>query len=271
MTPLIEMESVSKRYKKASSICKTAVLQDVSFRLEEGQSLCLMGESGAGKSTLARLLIGMEVPDSGRILFQGKALVGKKHQRELKQFIQMIWQDPVVYLNPHYTVRDLIMEPMAIFRLGDKLDQKKRMMQLLDAVGMTDNLSKRKPWELSGGQCQQVAIARALAVFPRVLICDEALACLDIPQQARIVRLLMQLQRDMNLTCLFITHNLRGVSRICPKIAILKDGNIIETGDTLQIFHHPQHPYTRKLMQSQLQIFSHLMIANAHKSAWAEL
>lgn len=264
MIPLIGVESISKFYCKTSSTCKTAVLQNVSFRLEEGKSLCLMGESGAGKSTLARLLLGIEVPDSGRILFQGKTLVGKKHHRELKQFIQIIWQDPFVYLNPYYTVAESIMEPMAILGIGDKGYRNIRMMQLLDAVGLASHLSARLPWELSGGQCQQVAIARALAVSPRVLICDEALASLDIPQQARIVRLLMHLQTDMNLTCLFITHDLRGISRICPKIAILKDGTIIETGDTLQILHHPRHPYTRQLMQSQLQTIRHIMPANAH-------
>jgi len=229
---------------------RTAVCQDVSFHLEEVPSLCLVGESGAGKSTLARLLLGMEVPDSGRILFQGRVMGDKKHRRELKQFIQMIWQDPTVYLNPFYTVAELITEPMAIFGLGKAIFQKDRMMQLLDAVGLSGDISARQPGELSGGQCQRVAIARALAVNPRVLICDEALAGLDIPQQARILRLLLSLQQNMNLTCLFITHDLRAVSRLCPKMAILKAGKIIEAGDTRQLLHHPVHPYARQLIQS---------------------
>ncbi|MFH0995413.1 MAG: ABC transporter ATP-binding protein [Pseudomonadota bacterium] len=250
MIPLIQVESVSRRYKAASGAGGTAVLQDVSFHLEEGQSLCLVGESGAGKSTLARLLLGLEVPDSGRILFQGKELGDKKHRHELKQFIQMIWQDPTVYLNPYYTVAELITEPMEIFGLGDGIFQRDRVMQLLDAVGLSGDISARRPGELSGGQCQRVAIARALAINPRVLICDEALAGLDIPQQARILQLLIRLQQSMNLTCLFITHDLRAVSRLCPKMAILKAGKIIEAGDTRQLLHHPVHPYTRQLMQS---------------------
>ncbi|MBI5589993.1 MAG: ABC transporter ATP-binding protein [Deltaproteobacteria bacterium] len=249
MIPLIQVESVSKHYKAASDAGGTTVLQDVSFHLEEGQSLCLVGESGAGKSTLARLLLGLEVPDSGRILFQGKVMGGKNHRRELKRFIQIIWQDPVVYLNPYYTVSELITEPMAIFGMGNGSHQRDKMMQLLGAVGLSVNLSARRPCELSGGQCQRVAIARALAVNPRVLICDEALAGLDIPQQARILRLLIHLQQSMNLTCLFITHDLSAVSRICPKMAILTAGKIIEIGDTRQLLHHPVHPYSRQLMQ----------------------
>jgi ABC-type oligopeptide transport system ATPase subunit len=122
-------------------------------------------------------------------------------------------------------------------------------MRLLDAVGLSGDISARRPCELSGGQCQRVAIARALAVSPRVLICDEALASLDIPQQARILKLLIHLQQNMNLTCLFITHDLGAVSRLCPKMAILKDGKIIEAGDTRQLLHYPVHPYARQLMQ----------------------
>ncbi len=249
MTPLIQVESVSKHYKSASG--SIPVLQDISFHLLGGQSLCLAGESGAGKSTLARLLLGMEVPDSGRILFQGRVMGDKAHRRKLKQFIQMIWQDPAVYLNPYYTVAELILEPMEIFGLGDRLFQRDNMMRLLDAVGLSGDLSTRRPGELSGGQCQRVAIARALAVSPRVLICDEALAGLDIPQQARILKLLIHLQQNMNLTCLFITHDLRAVSRLCPKMAILKDGDIIEAGDTRQLLLHPVHPYSRQLMQRE--------------------
>jgi len=247
--PLIQVESVSKQYNTASG--KIPVLRDVSFHLEEGRSLCLAGESGAGKSTLARLLLGMEVPDSGRILFQGRVLGGKAHRRELKQFIQMIWQDPAVYLNPYYTVAELITEPMKIFNLGNGLFQRDRMMGLLDSMDLPGDLSARRPWELSGGQCQRVAIARALAVNPQVLICDEALAGLDIPQQARILKLLMHLRQRLNLTCLFITHDLSGVSRLCPEMAILKDGRIIEAGDTRQLMQHPAHPYSRQLIQSR--------------------
>lgn len=250
MIPLIQVESVSKRYKTASDTGGTTMLQNVSIHLIEGRSLCLVGESGAGKSTLARLLLGMETPDSGRILFLGKELGDKKHRRKLKQFIQMIWQDPAVYLNPYYTVAELITEPMEIFGLGDGVFQRDRMIRLLDAVGLSGDISARRPGELSGGQCQRVAIARALAINPRVLICDEALAGLDIPQQARILKLLIHLQQSMNLTCLFITHDLRAVSRLCPKMAILKDGTIIEAGDTLQLLLHPVHPYTRRLIQS---------------------
>lgn len=249
MIPLIQVESVSKRYEAASGTAETTALQDVSFHLDKGQSLCLVGESGAGKSTLARLLLGMEVPDSGRILFQGKELGGKKHRHELKQFIQMIWQDPAVYLNPYYTVAELITEPMAIFGMGDGIFQRDRMMRLLDDVGLSGDIFAKRPGELSGGQCQRVAIARALSVNPRVLICDEALAGLDIPQQARILRLLLSLQQSMNLTCLFITHDMSAVSRLCPKMAILKAGKIIEAGNTRQLMHHPVHPYARQLMQ----------------------
>lgn len=250
MIPLIQVESISKHYKAASGKGRIAVLQDVSFNLMDGQSLCLVGESGAGKSTLARLLLGMEVPDSGRISFQGRAMGDKKHRRELKQFIQMIWQDPTVYLNPYFTVAELITEPMVIFSLGDSTFQKDRMIRLMDAVGLSGDISARRPGELSGGQCQRVAIARALAANPQVLICDEALAGLDIPQQARILQLLIHLQQNMNLTCLFITHDLRAISRLCPNMAILKDGRIIEAGDTCQLLHHPVHPYVRQMIQS---------------------
>lgn len=235
MTPLIQVESVSKHYRSASGC--TPVLQDISFHLLEGQSLCLAGESGAGKSTLARLLLGIEIPDSGQIFIQGKVVQGKKHRHDLKRFIQMIWQDPAVYLNPYYTAAELITEPMAVFDMGDRFFRKDRMMQLLEAVGLTGDISTRRPGELSGGQCQRVAIARALAVSPRVLICDEALASLDMPQQARILKLLIQLQQSMNLTCLFITHDLSAVSRLCPKMAVLNKGRIIEAGSTRQLLH----------------------------------
>ncbi len=252
--PLIELQELTKKYPRKNGSGTLEVLKNVSLTVSKGESLGICGESGAGKSSLARLLLGLESFDSGRMIVNGKDICGKNQRHHLHSFIQIVWQDPRGYLNPYYTVTEQIMEPLAIFFPDKKPGFKEQVEGLLASVGIPWSLAGRRPHELSGGQCQRVSIARALAVQPQLLICDEALAGLDIPQQVRIIRLLADLQKERQLTYIVIDHNLNVINRLCARMAVMKEGAILEIGTTEDILHRPRCPYTQLLVQNFFQL-----------------
>ncbi|GBC61569.1 ABC transporter ATP-binding protein [Desulfonema ishimotonii] len=252
--PVLRTVRVGKSYKAPHSRERFTALCDVNLSIHQGKSLGLVGGSGAGKSTLARLILGTEPPSEGEIFFEGQnmARLTGRERHGFRKKIQIIWQDPTVYLNPFFTVARLIAEPLEVFRMGDRNWRAMRVSELLEAVHLDADLAGRKPHELSGGQCQRVAIARALALNPRLLICDEALSGLDIPNQARMLRLLEAIQKETGMAYLFIAHDLPLVRRLCHQVAVIRRGRIVEQGGTEAVFRNPSHGYTRRLLENTL-------------------
>ena len=250
--PLLILENVTCRYPTPEGKGTFAVLKEINLRLETGTALGLIGGSGAGKSTLARVAGGLEEPTSGAVRFAGHPLTGmnRRERRQIKRFIQYVWQDPFLYLNPYLTVNRLLAEPLEIFFPEERREGKARVLDLLRQTGLSPDLLERRPHQLSGGQCQRVAIARALAVRPRLLICDEILTGLDGPNQVQVLDLLRTLQDRMNLTILFISHDLPAVAYLCGKIAVLQDGKILEETGTSLFLRHPAHSYSRRLVDA---------------------
>jgi oligopeptide/dipeptide ABC transporter ATP-binding protein len=227
-------------------------LNGVSFEVEHGETLGIVGESGCGKSTLARCLVRLHQPDSGRIGFAGQdvlALAGAE-RRAYNRRVQMVFQDPYSSLNPRMTVRQTLAEAIAFHRLREGGAIASRVGELLDLVRLPSDAGDRYPHEFSGGQRQRIGIARALAVEPECLIADELVSALDVSVQAQIVNLLLELQARLNLTVLFIAHDLRLVRHISHRVAVMYLGAIVELADTETLFTHPAHPYTAALLKA---------------------
>lgn len=253
---MLTIDGVSKTYKKGNRF--HSALCDVTLHLDKGEVLGLVGESGAGKSTLGRCILGLERPDCGRIVFQGidLARLGRNGFYRLYPRIQMIFQDPRTHLNPWMRVGDLIREPLACLTTADRIEQARRVGVMMEQVGLPPEIMGRYPHEISGGQCQRVAIARSLIIEPELLVCDEALSAQDAPLQLQILNLLRQLIQEMKLTCLFITHDLVMARYFCSRIAVIREGRIVEQGKTRDIFAVPADAYTRMLISSCLKLSS---------------
>jgi oligopeptide transport system ATP-binding protein len=224
----------------------------VDLEIRRGEALGLVGESGCGKSTLARLITALLPVTRGKIIFEGQEITKMRggRLRRMRRKMQMIFQDPFASLDPRMTVGDIIQEPLDNYGIGSGKARQRRVQELLRLVGLNPNFTNRYPHEFSGGQRQRIGIARALAVNPSFIVCDEAVSALDVSIQAQIINLLQDLQREFNLTYLFIAHDLAVVRHLSDRIAVMYLGKIVETAGRNDIYDHPQHPYTRALLSS---------------------
>ncbi|PPS44000.1 ABC transporter ATP-binding protein [Chroococcidiopsis sp. TS-821] len=224
----------------------------LTFDIKRGETLGLVGESGCGKSTTGRAILQIEPPSAGHVYFEETELTALSGEplRQMRRQMQMIFQDPYASLNPRMTIGDVISEPLEIFGLASGREKQARVQHLLDVVGLSPEFISRYPHEFSGGQRQRVAIARALAVNPDFLVCDEPIAALDVSVQAQVINLVQSLQREFQLTYLFIAHDLSVVRHISDRIAVMYLGKIVELADRVSLYENPLHPYTQALLSA---------------------
>jgi ABC-type glutathione transport system ATPase component len=267
--PLLEIRNLTKVFPHGESPFggkargEVRAVDDVSLDIHAGETLGLVGESGSGKSTLGRLILRLIEPTSGTVRFEGRDLLAasRGEMRGLRSDLQIIFQDPFASLDPRFRVEDIVAEPLTIHRKvvrgdtgGGKPDIRARVGELLRAVGLDESARTRYPHEFSGGQRQRIGIARALALRPKFIVCDEPVSALDVSVGAQIVNLLAQLQRDFGLTYLFISHSMPVVRYLATRIAVMYRGKIVEVGDTMRITERPQHDYTRSLLEATPQL-----------------
>ena len=227
-------------------------LDDVSISLRTGSTLAVVGESGSGKSTLARCLLQLQPLDAGEVLFEGRdlaALSGKK-LRAVRRHLQMVFQDPFASLNPRMKVGDIVGEGLAIHGLGDAQERRTKVMLMLERVGLAASDVGKYPHEFSGGQRQRIGIARALVLQPKVVVCDEPVSALDVSIQAQILLLLKELQREMGLSYLFISHDLRVVRHVADEVVVMHRGRVVEQGGVEDLYANPRQEYTKNLLNS---------------------
>ncbi len=251
---LLELQNVSKRYRSLGGLWgddrhEVHALYEVSLRVHSGESYGLVGESGSGKSTLARLVLALEQADSGCIFINDADVshLNTRALRALRRKVQIIFQDPYGALNPLMTVGDIVAEPLINYGVGSDSERSNQVIELLRDVGLPARLIDAYPHQLSGGERQRVCIARALALRPKLLVCDEPVSALDKSIQAQILNLLGDLQKRNGLAYLFISHDLAVVNYLCTHIAVMLSGHIVEDGERLQVLQHSAHPYTRSL------------------------
>lgn len=255
MTYALELCSLTRQFELKQGWGRPATrfnaVNKVSLRIEQGAALGLVGESGCGKSTLAKMILGLLPPTDGDVLIQGKQ-IDLKHRKALARQIQPIFQDPYSSLNPRKRIADIIRLPLKLHGIGTPDEQKASVRAICERVGLPERLLEQYPGQLSGGQRQRVAIARALILKPKILVCDEPTSALDVSVQAQILNLLVELRQELGLTYLFISHNLAVVEHLVDQVAVMYRGELVEQGSRDELFHHPQHPYTKRLLASVL-------------------
>ena len=254
---LIEVKNLKKYFPLGGGVPGAGgdvvrAVDDVSFTIRGGETFGLVGESGCGKSTTGRCILRLIEPTSGEVRFDGEDMLslGGNEVRRLRRDMQIIFQDPYSSLNPRMRVGEIIEEPLVIHRVGNRRERKDRAAELLRLVGLEPEHAKRYPHEFSGGQRQRIGIARALALNPRFIVCDEPVSALDVSVQAQVVNLLQDLQEQLGLTYLFISHGLSVVEHISTRVGIMYMGKLVEVASSEEIFHNPLHPYTRALLSA---------------------
>lgn len=255
--PLLQVKNLKQYYPIKKGILSRTVgnvkaVDGVSFDIFPGETLGLVGESGCGKSTTGRAIVRLEKPTEGEIIFEGKNLAdfSNVEMRNIRTDLQIIFQDPYSSLNPRKRIGDLLSEPLLFHKLVEPSEVKKKVADILEIVGLPSAYSNRYPHEFSGGQRQRIGIARALILNPKLIVCDEPVSALDVSIQAQVLNLLKDLQKEFNLTFLFIGHGLGAVKYISDRIAVMYLGNIVEVGKTEEIFKNSKHPYTRALLSA---------------------
>jgi len=255
---LLRVENITKQFPIygglfSKQVAAVKAVQDISFEINKGETLGLVGESGCGKSTLGRSLIRLIEPSSGKIFFKNKEITHANGTdlRELRKKMQIIFQDPYASLNPRMTIGAILEEPLIIHNLFNSAkDRQDRVRELINLVGLRPEHLSRYPHEFSGGQRQRVGIARALAVSPELIICDEPVSALDVSIQAQVINLLMELQQKLGLTYIFIAHDLKVVEHVSHRVAVMYLGKIVELATADELYRNPQHPYTRALLSA---------------------
>jgi peptide/nickel transport system ATP-binding protein len=255
--PLLNIENVNLRFITKDSLFESRreyvqASNDVSFEVFEGETFGLVGESGSGKSTIARIIAGLYKPNTGKVTFEGIDLTGLKSEKErrpMRRQMQMVFQNPYTSMNPRMKIFDIIAEPIRFHKLTrNETETREIVHDLLDHVGLGRMAGLKYPHEFSGGQRQRISIARALATRPRLLICDEPTSALDVSVQAQILNLLKDLQDELNLTMLFISHDLPVIRQMCDRIGVMQMGQLLEVAPTEQLFNDPQHEYSKHLV-----------------------
>jgi oligopeptide transport system ATP-binding protein len=249
---LVKHFPITKGFIFQRQVGAVRAVDDISFSIREGETLGLVGESGCGKTTAGRVILRLMEPTSGEVSFQGKGVfkLNREELRRMRRDMQIIFQDPYSSLNPRMTVGDIVGEPLEIHRLARGREKVRRVQELLEIVGLSPYHVNRYPHEFSGGQRQRIGIARALAVNPKLIICDEPVSALDVSIQAQVINLLEELQKEFKLTYLFIAHDLSVVKHISDRIAVMYLGKIVELAPADQLFENPQHPYTEALLSA---------------------
>lgn len=248
---LLEVKNLKKYFDTPGGVLHA--VDDVSFQLEKGKTLGVVGESGCGKSTTGRAILRLHEPTSGEVIFEGKDItkLSAQEMRGLRSQMQIIFQDPFASLNPRKTVSEIIGEPLRLYKVyKNKQEQQKRVLELMELVGLSERLTNTYPHELDGGRRQRIGIARALAMNPKFIVCDEPVSALDVSIQAQILNLLKKLQKELGLTYIFITHDLSVVNYFSDEIMVMYLGKVVEHASAEQLFAHPTHPYTKALLSA---------------------
>jgi len=251
-TPVIEAKDLSKVFtvRRRGVFHAYKALNSVQTRLNSGEILGIVGESGSGKTTLSRILVGIEQASEGTVLFQGRPIASTRDWHDLRRHVQYVFQDPFTALCPTMRIGAALAEPLQIHRLCPQSERADRVAEMLNMVGLHRDMARRLPAQLSGGQRQRVNLARALMIEPRVLICDEIVSGLDVSIQAQVLALLLELQKNLGLSIIFISHDLRVIHYLCDRVQVMLLGEIVEEGNAREVFDNPHHDYTRKLLSA---------------------